>query len=410
MISYEESQNILKREAKFFTHKPPDLIPIEDCVGRILAYDVISREHNPPFDNSAMDGFAVRLEKVNESLNQWLEVNTIVAAGDTAPQECTYPVVEIMTGAPLPPSGYDAVIKVEETETRINGWGRKEIKLNRLPEKNENIRRAGEDTKAGELLLDSGTTLNTQHLLILATQGITHVQVLKKLKVGIISTGKELVHFETQELLPGQIRNSTSIFLNQELKSKLTEVVANTLIEDNAELYVKNLKFILKDDVDIIVSTGAVSMGVYDFVKPALEKMGAVIHFHKCAIRPGKPILFASINFEGRTRYIFGIPGNPVSTVVGYTFFIKPFIQSILGLKSHPPLKAQLKKDVTKPEGLRCFFKANLEESNNISYVRSLGGQASFMVSPFSKSNAWVVLPEDGQIIKENSVVEVFKL
>lgn len=360
-----------------------------------------------------MDGFALKLkpiQNIDEPLKRWLKVGGLIAAGDIEPQRDVDLAMEIMTGAPIPPGGFDSVIKVEDVEIRVNSSGQKEIRLNRMPDLHENIRYSGEDSKIGDVLLKAGTVLTSLHLMILSTHGIVDVPVKKKLKIGVVSTGRELVDFKVPSIKPGQIRNSTAIYLNHELNSGFTEVVACNQVEDDAAVYSEHINALFGSDIDIVISTGAVSMGVFDFVKPALEALGAKIHFHKCAIRPGKPILFASLVAGDRTRYVFGVPGNPVSTAVGYTFFVKPFINFLLDLEEKSSIRAQLVNDVEKPEGLRCFFKAELDEKNERSVVRSFGGQASFMVSPFQGSNAWVVLPESGRLIKKNSEVEVYRL
>lgn len=413
MISYDESQKILAQVAESTALIGDERVAIENAVGRILSQNVYCRENNPPFDNSAMDGFALKLDLLlgtKNILDQWLPVSELIAAGDAGVSSESGLVIEIMTGAPIPSNEYTSVIKIEDVDVRSNFAGQKEIKLTRIPSINENIRRSGEDSKIGDVLLKTGTVLNSLHLMILSTQGIVEIPVRKKIKIAIVSTGKELIDYQNPTLKPGQIRNSTAIFLKQELNSALTEIISVNHVMDDPEIYLNCLKEILYTGADIIISTGAVSMGVFDFVRPALENLGAHIHFHKCAIRPGKPILFATLTNKGQTRFIFGVPGNPVSTAVGYTFFVKPFIHFLLKMARPVSTKAKLVADVKKPEGFKCFFKADLNESGHEAQVTSLDGQASFMVSPFQKANAWLVLPETGNYLQKNTEVEVIRL
>ena len=151
-------------------------------------------------------------------------------------------------------------------------------------------------------------------------------------------------------------------------------------------------------------------MGKYDFVKAALQALGAEIHFHRCAIRPGKPVLFASFVFQGTLRYFFGVPGNPVSTAVGMRFFILPFLQHWRGQRAEAQRWLPLLTEVKKPEGLRCFFKAEIVNDGLMSGVRILPGQASYMVSPLLIATSWVILPEEGETIAAGTPVEVLDL
>lgn len=414
MILYKESLQILEEVAKNYINSFVEEVELTQSVERILAEDLRARENNPPFDNSAMDGFAINSEAIAthmNSANDWIPVQTIIGAGDTDFKiERLNDAVEIMTGAPIPNSYFDSVIRVEDVQVKFSSQGQKMIKLKSKPMLGDNIRRAGEDTKAGDVLLSQGERISCQHLLVLATQGISRLQVKKKIKIGILSTGKEIVEYKTSELRFGQIRNSTGVFLEVALSSPLYEVKNYGIIQDEQASYIDNIKNIFKQDVDVIISTGAVSMGVYDFVRPALESIGAKIHFHKCAIRPGKPILFASIVYDNKTRFIFGVPGNPIATMVGLRFFIKPFIEFLLRSKPEQPFIAVLTSDIKKPEGLRCFFKAKVSSDGQEAKVESLKGQASFMVSPLLKSNAWVVFPEEGTLVERGTPVEVFTL
>lgn len=414
MISYQESQEILKKVASQFSLTEVEEVELENSVGRILASPIYSREMNPPFDNSAMDGFALKLSELSHAEiagEQWIPVEGLIAAGDVDYEllgDCK--AVEIMTGAPLPSSRYSSVIRVEDVDQRVEGKGRKEVRLHKIPNTGENIRRAGEDTKAGEILLVKNEIVQIRHILPLATQGITKLQVIRRLGVGIISTGQEIVDYHIPMLQPGQIRNSTGIYLEKVMESPRIHLKNFGIVSDKPEVYRRILVEAFDCGIDVVVSTGAVSMGVFDFVRPILEKMGAHVHFHKCAIRPGKPILFASLKHEGRTKYVFGVPGNPVSTAVGFNFFVKPFFDSIFGIQPPRIQTMKLLERVDKPEGLQCFFKARVLRNGDEQQVRALKGQASFMVKPLLESDAWVVLPEDGRFIEKGERVEVMPI
>ncbi|MBK9294774.1 MAG: molybdopterin molybdotransferase MoeA [Oligoflexia bacterium] len=414
MILYNESINLLKEVAKNFPKTDIEEVSLLQAVGRILAEDVVARENNPPFDNSAMDGFAINIAFFREHLassQEWIPVQSIISAGDTDFHFVNrQAAIEIMTGAPIPDPDFDAVVRVEDVELKSCSSGQKFIRIKSNPLVGDNIRRAGEDTKTGDTLLSKGERITNEHLLVLATQGISRLKVKKQIKVAILSTGKEIASYKTKRLRFGQIRNSTGIYLEAALTNQSIEVKNYGIVEDDPLAYIQQLNSIFNDGVDILISTGAVSMGVFDFVRPALESIGAKIHFHKCAIRPGKPILFASTIFKNKTKFIFGVPGNPISTAVGLKFFIKPFIDLILTGKTEKPNKAILSFDTKKPHGFKCFYKARLNLDGVQAKVESLKGQASFMVSPLIQSNAWVVLPEEGTYIKQGTQVEVFTI
>ncbi|HMN67745.1 MAG TPA: molybdopterin molybdotransferase MoeA [Bdellovibrionales bacterium] len=414
MISYDESLKILNEMSVRHPHHRSEGVSLSQAVGRILAGDIVAIEDNPPFDNSAMDGFAVNTASVGSEIDltkKWIPVQTLISAGDTdVNADKGKGAVEIMTGAMVPDPYFDAVVRVEDVDQSRDEFGNKMIRLKSNPVVGENIRRAGEDTRIGDTLLSKGMRISNEHLLALATQGFSRLEVKRKIKVAILSTGKEIVPFETKDLRLGQIRNSTGPYLEASLLDPSLEVKSRGIIQDDPDLYIQELKNIFSDDCDILISTGAVSVGVHDFVRPALESIGAKIHFHKCAIRPGKPILFGSVCFGNRTRFIFGVPGNPVSTAVGLRFFIKPFIDLLLTGRREKPMRAVLISDTKKPEGLKCFFKAKMNLDGPEARVESLKGQSSFMVSPLIQSNAWVVFPETGSYVKRGTEVEVFNL
>ena len=413
MISYTQALGLLYQEA---AHRSPqtEYVSIDNAIGRYLAETLYSAEASPPFDNSAMDGFAVNTEFANKCLatGQPLPVQTCIAAGDFVRHEFDLgSAVEIMTGALIPHPHFDAIVKIEDVRVLRNVDGRAhEIFLQGEVTKGDHVRRAGEDFKIGQQISTKGTILNENHILAFATLGIDRVSVSVPPRVAVASTGKELVPFETKTLLPGKIRNSTGVYLTSYLRQRGISAINCGAIDDSADDYIDAMKTAFAEGVDIFVSTGAVSMGQFDFVKKALTDSGARIVFHKCAIRPGKPILFAVLPYQGKDRYIFGVPGNPVSTAVGLRFFIMPFIEKLCGASEESTSRGTLSHDVKKPDGFRCFFKASTLFDDHGLQVTALAGQASFMVSPLLKSNAWVVLHEDKNMIPSGSTVEVHSL
>lgn len=377
-------------------------VPCEHALGRVLSSKVLSPESLPPFTNSAMDGFAMSSREFEAQSGPYrMHVKGIIAAGDairekyeTGPNECW----EIMTGAVVPPD-CDAVIKVEETTREGEA-----IQFSRILRAGENVRKSGEDFQVGKQIADAGSKIYPEHLMAFSALGIPTVSVCRKPRVAVVSTGSELA----PDAGPGtgKIRNSTAPYLLAELNALGVEAHFVGTIADDPKAFLSLMETELRKGVDVILSTGAVSMGRYDFVAPALRDLGAEIVFHKVAIRPGKPLLFAKL---GKTAF-FGVPGNPVSTAVGLRFFVEPYLRSLQGLPPELPCRAVLENNTKKPTGLRCFFKAEVSAGKTLRTVNILGGQESFRVAPLLAANCWAIFPENGENVEKGSEIEVYPL
>ncbi len=386
-------------------------VSLEKAVGRVLAASVYGSEAIPAFDNSSMDGYAIRTSDLTSGLNQ-LPVWGRVIAGERPQRISDVRVaVEIMTGAPLPEGGFDAVIKVEDVSKIKRDDGRESIEFSSLPTEGQYIRKRGEDFKVGALLASPGTLVDAKLLMGFAALGVRQVPVHRKPRVWVVSTGNEIVEHTVRELELGEIRNATAPFLISELERLGCEVQYLGIIKDETTgtslAYQEALRRALDEQVDLFISTGAVSMGVHDFTQSCIVEMGGEIVFHRVNIRPGKPFLLAKFNSFPRTL-VMGLPGNPVSTVVGTEFFVKPYLNSVLARTSPKRLMAHLDHEVLKPEGVRCFYKASWFTDNlGESRVMVLPGQASFMIHSLNEANAWVILPESGDRLLPGTPLEV---
>lgn len=409
MLTYQEALTALRNLAMTKALET-EIISLEKALNRVLSEDIFSPEDVPSFDNSAMDGFAICYEQVlkaepNHPIQ--LEVIGTIGAGDFAEmvEAKSGGCLEIMTGGPVP-EGYNAVVKMEDVKYRQDiKTGPKTIQIQHPVAQYENIRFKGEDYKIGDPLLSRATILMPEHIMALATLGQAQVSVYKKPKIVVISTGKELVPYSTKKLGLSQIRNASGVFLTHFFNQMGCEAEFAGIVPDEPKDFFDLIEKIEVTRPDIIVTTGAVSMGKYDFVKSSLADLGAEILFHKVSIRPGKPILFARMRSGAA---FFGLPGNPISTAVGARFFLTPYLRSLLKQKPESPLKVNLAKKTKKPEGFRCFLKAQV----NLAEHRGAGlpEQASFRVSPFTKSNAWIVLLEVGSQVQQDTEVEVYPL
>lgn len=379
MLTYNEALPIL-RQVSQQKRTESELVGLEESAGRILSQDMISTENLPTFSNSAMDGFLVQTPV--QSMR--LELQGFVAAGDEAMRVKPGHAIEIMTGAPLIFTGHEAVVRLEDTQ----GLGN-QIELQIDPKPGDNIRLAGSDVEIGQKVLSAAQKIGPEQIMLLAALGITQIPVWKKLKVALISTGNEIMN--------QQIRNSTGPYLIAALKNLGLEVLNLGICPDEPKLFDALLTQALDLKADLIISTGAVSVGVFDFVLSVLEKRQAHIYFHKVAIRPGKPILFAQLG----SAVFFGMPGNPMATAVGFNFFLKPYLE-----EPQKPLIAKLLRDTHKPKDLKAFFQAKLSGAE----VDVFSKQASYCMAGFAQANSWAVLPEEQDLILAGSNIEVYPI
>lgn len=424
MILYREALTILEEIAK--THTLSDeWVELDQSLGRILSESVLSPEDVPSFTNSAMDGFALRASdtfKATSTEPVRLQVGGLIAAGDSTQFDTesdtarSGQIIEIMTGAPMPEGcGFDAVVRVEDVKVTRSPQGMAQsIEVLKPAKPGDNVRLKGTDYTIGSQVVNAGARLEPEHILACASLGVSKLKVKSLPKIAILSTGNELIDFREKTLSSGMIRNSTGPFLITALKKMGFQANYLGVVRDDPKHYQSVLNQAIDDEgADIIISTGAVSMGKYDFVSDVLKKMDAKIYFHKAAIRPGKPILFAELNGskKKKTCAFFGVPGNPVSTAVGLRFFIEPYIRSLLHLPREKGIPATLSRDLSKPEGMRCFFKGQVKVLENAMIeVEALKGQASYIVSALLDANSWLALPEQGASISKGSLVEIYPL
>jgi molybdopterin molybdotransferase len=415
MISYERALAIV-RAVGADTPMETEFVAIERAVGRVTATSITSPEAVPPFDNSAMDGFAVRAtstEGATETEPVRLEVLATLGAGealavDGAASGASTGAVEIMTGAALPP-GYDSVIRLEDVVVERDGRGQpRQLRIVHPSLPGAFLRARASDFEPGQEVVTAGTVLAPRHVMALAAVGIERVPVRRLPRVALLSTGRELVAPGAAALGPSQIRNSTAPFLLAAFAEQGIEARFYGIVRDEPAEFRRLIGEMRDRGTDIIVSTGAVSVGKYDFVAASLAELGATPLFHRCAIRPGKPLLFSRLGPAGPV--FFGVPGNPVATAVGKRFFIDAYQRAHLRLPAEVPKKATLIAATAKPEGLRCFFKARFRETAGQRSAECLQGQGSHLVGPLVNAHGWVELEEAGPSAAAGITVNVYPL
>lgn len=395
-LAYEQALRIvLGASAELSTQA----CPLHACLGRVLAAPVISAVDLPPFNNSAMDGFALRGNSIVPAGTE-LPVEGEQAAGDGLAQ-AGHGAWEIMTGARVP-DGLDRVIPVEQIE-RLSP---SRIRLLSDVPPGQNVRVAGSDVARGARVLEAGTVIRPQHVMLLAALGVAEVSVRTRPRVAVICTGRELVDDAQQALEPGQIRNSNGPFLAARLPLAGAEVVHMETVGDDADTFGMAMRRAVQAGARIILTSGAVSMGRYDFVPQALAWLGAETLFHKVAIRPGKPLLFERLP---NGILLFGLPGNPIAVAVGLRFFVEPALRVMLGLPQETPRRVPLSRPYSKKPPLRFHLKSRLHvDAHGQLTVEVLEGQESYRIRPLAEANAWAVVPAEVDALPAGALVDVY--
>jgi molybdopterin molybdotransferase len=370
------------------------------AVGRVLAEGVRAARDVPPFRNSAMDGYAVRSADVGEASREravGLRVLETVGAGgvpscSVAPETAT----RIMTGAPMP-DGADAVVRVEDT---MEADGFVEIRAGAKP--GANVRQAGEDVRAGEVVLDRGRRLRPADIGLLASIGVPAIRVSCRPRVAILATGDELVDVG-QPPGRGQIVNSNAYALAAAVEEAKGVPVMAGVVRDRPELI--RAAFDEAFRADVVLSTGGVSVGSFDYVRSVLRELGVEERFWKVAQRPGKPLTFGI-----RDRVpVFGLPGNPVSSMVCFYVYVMPALRTMMGLERiHLPTTwATMAESVPKAPGLTEFIRCRLDGGPGDLRARSTGTQSSGVLRSLSLGDGLIVAPPQLSLLEEGSRVRV---
>jgi molybdopterin molybdotransferase len=401
--SFSDARRLVEEYASTLSPTQPEMLPLLDAAGLVLAEGLGADRDFPPFPRSTRDGFAVRSADVKTVPIQLRCIGEIKAGApieDSAIAVGAGEAVEIMTGAPVP-AGADAVVMVEHT-----GRSGDAVVVQRTVVAGENVVAMGAEARLGVTMVERGTRVNHAIVAIAAAVGRPEVSTYRRPRVAILATGDELVDINLRPS-PNEIRNSNSYSLAAQVQAAggdpMILPVARDEPDDLALLLRKGL------EADLLLITGGVSMGKYDLVEQVLASFQAGIFFTGAQIQPGRPVVFGEVKLGARTTPFFGLPGNPVSTMVTFQLFARPILDSLSGALPQPLPFAQatLKSDFTSRTGLTRFLPARLEGSIEKPAVELIHWQGSGDLMAASRANCYIVVPPDRERFAAGEAITV---
>ncbi len=401
MLSVEEA---LERVLSAFEPLPPERVPILETLGQVLAEDIVAEMDIPPLTNTAMDGYAVRAaDTAGATPDRPVRLRVVydLAAGYTSEVAVTPgTAIRIMTGAPIPP-GADAVVRFEDT-TQEGEW----VYIHKQVPVGKDIRQAGEDVKKGALILPKGTEIRPQEVGMLAALGHPTVLVHRRPRVGILATGDEVIEIDAP-WRPGKIRNANSYSNGAQVLRYGGVPVLLGIARDDVEELTERIRSALEQEVDLLLTSGGVSVGDFDVVKKVLAAEGE-IGFWRVRMKPGKPLAFGHI----RGVPILGLPGNPVSAMVSFELFARPAILKMLGRKrlAKPTVEATLLEGIELKDDRRHYLRVTLERRDGEVVARLTGDQGSGILLSMVKAQGLAIIPEDADRLPPGAKVRVMML
>ena len=405
VLSFEEARHLVEQHALGVRPGELETVDLLAGLGRVLAEGIVADRDFPPFARATRDGYAVRAADLAE-LPARLEVRGEVKAGDWPELgKCAVgngKAVGIMTGAPLP-EGADAVVMAEYTSLVDKTAGTAvEVEIQRGVKPGENFVPRGAEARTGQLLLDRGRRLDHAGIAIAASAGKSRVQVFRKPRVAVLSTGDEVVEIDAAPG-PAQIRNSNSYSLAAQVQEAGGDPVRLAIAPDERG----RLRELIEEGLgcDLLLLAGGVSMGKYDLVEQVLGELKAEFYFTGAEIQPGRPVVFGSCG----KKYFFGLPGNPVSTMVTFELFARPMIEASAGITPQPLifLRARLKSEIRTKTGLKRFLPAVLSGEFENAEVELARWQGSGDIAALARANCYVVIPPDRERIEAGELVPV---
>ncbi len=408
MISYKKALGILKKNKINFKS---ELILSRNSVNRISSNDIKSPNTYPAANNTAFDGFALNSKetvKINKNNFKKFKILKTLAAGQN-PKIKKIPkfsTIEVMTGAIIQ-KPFDTVVPIEQIKFFPNKKKPKYIVIEKKILKNNYIRFKGSDYEKGKVIIKKGQVIQPSHILAFKTLGIEKIFVKKRPKIMFFSTGNEISN--KQRIPSWKVRNSNSHYLNSFLNKFSIDFNVKKILRDQDEKkFKKEINKYLNSNIDIIITSGAISAGKFDFIPKIIKQFKADAAFKGVAIRPGKPVMFSKFN---KKKIFFGLPGNPISSAACFRFFVLPFLFYSLGAKEDIGLNAKIKNKFVKKKYFTRFIKGKIYFSKKGALeFESLKGQESYKISSFVQSNAWGLFPSGKSSFKKGYKIKCFTL
>ena len=383
-----------QRITSHFHPVPAETLPLAACANRVLAMDISAANDLPLFDNSSMDGFAIRSADTANAApasRVTLRVVADIPAG-LAPTISLAPgeAARIMTGAQIP-DGSDAVIPVEDTDFNNRKAGApppERITLDKAIKQKDNIRPRGMDAHTGDIILNKGHQLRSQDLGVLAMLGVAQVEVYKKPRIALLSSGDELIEIDAP-LQAGKIRDSNTYMIASLIESTGAEVIRLGIAKDNRKSVEELVMKAVAQKADLILSSAGVSVGAYDFIKEVIESNGK-LDFWRVNMRPGKPLAFGE--YDGIP--FIGLPGNPVSAFVGFEVFVRAAIGKLSGKLNEDRIKVRVRcEEQIDSDGRESYLRAIIHERDGVSFAKLTGHQGSGNLLSLVQGNALLIIP-----------------
>ena len=407
MINYQKAIKIIN---KVYLNLPHEKISISDSLNRVCAKNILSPSANPLANNTAFDGFAV-LAKETKGLSKKkvkkFKILKTIGAGDN-PKINNYlknSSVEIMTGG-IVSKPFDSIIPVEKIKYYPSERKPTHIVVDHEVKKFSFIRFAGEDYNLKDVVIKRGELIQPKHIMALTTLGIKNLYVKKKPKIIFFGTGDEIVDYKKKNISNWQVRNSNNHYITSFGKSLHYQIIDGGVIKDNEQSKLKEkLKKSLKSDIDIFVTSGAISAGKFDFIPKLINELSFKTYFKGVSIKPGRPIMLSK--FKKKEKLFFGLPGNPISCAAGFRFFIYPLLRNSLGMLKEKKFKAKLINKYSKRKDFthfaRCLINVNIK---GLGELQVLQGQQSHRIESFVKANCWGIFPGGKEQFKSGDIVE----
>jgi len=397
MIEVYEAKKIINEEVQLLNREINyEKVYILDSLNRVLSVDIYSNDNLPPFDKSAMDGYAIRSCDTQNSENVILKIKSLIKAGDYCDELLKEnEAYKIMTGAMLP-NGADAVIQIEKVTTdKDNLYVSDEVK------KDNNIIKFGEEILKGEIALKKGSRVRPAEIGLLTSLGYEFLNVYKAPTIGIVITGDELIDIN-RDLEKGKIRNSNEYSLKALIKNANAEVFSVGIVKDDRKV-LKEKILLAFEKSDIVLSSGGASVGDYDFVLDILMEIKADIKFTSVAIKPGKPLTFAVYN----RKLFFALPGNPCALINTFEEFVKPAIKFMMGIKENETeeFKVYAKDDFKGKVGREKYVFVNIRKEDGVYYAYKVGSQCSNHLREMCNSNGVIIIPKECGNVKVGDAI-----